>query len=246
VPNALAKNVTVTAATVGGTVAVSVDNGSSDPDDATNTLTITQTPPGPYPVGTTNVILTVTDPKGATAQTTATVTVLNPDFFTLTPTIASVTVTAGATATDHITVTPTPATGNTLTFSCSGLPALTACSVTPPTVPPGTTPTDVVISITTTAAVTKLERPHTYYAMWLPFTSIGLIGIVLMGVRKRNPKSAVVLGVLASMAMVLTLTSCGGSHHTSPGTPPGTYTITVTATSSTNTTKTATFTLVVQ
>jgi subtilisin family serine protease len=167
-------------------------------------------------------------------------------FFTLTPTIASVTVTAGATATDHITVTPTPATGNTLTFSCSGLPALTACTFTPPTVPPGTTPTDVMISITTTKAIAKLERPRTYYAMWLPFTSIGLIGIVLMGVRKPNRKSVAVLVSLALMAMLLTLTSCGGSsHQTSPGTPPGTSTITVTATSA-GATKTATFTLVVQ
>jgi Subtilase family len=246
VPNAVVHNVTVTAATVGGTAPASINNGSNDPDDATNTLTITQTPPGPYPVGTTTVTLTVTDPKGASAQATATVTVVNPDFFTLAATIPSVTVTAGSTATDHITVTPTPATGNTLTFSCSGLPALTACSFTPPTVPPGTAPTDVVISITTTKAITKLEGPRTYYAMWLPFTGIGLMGIVLMGARKRNRKAAAGLGSLVLMAMLLTLTSCGSSKPTPmPGTPPGTSTITVTATSTAQT-KSATFTLVVQ
>ncbi len=76
-PIALAKNATVTAATTGGTAAVNVDNGSSDPDPG-DTITETQTPPSPYPVGTTSVLLTVVDSKGATAQATATVTVLNP------------------------------------------------------------------------------------------------------------------------------------------------------------------------
>ena len=52
----------------------SIDNGSSDPDG--DPLTITQSPAGPYPVGVTTVLLTVTDPKGAASQATATVTVL--------------------------------------------------------------------------------------------------------------------------------------------------------------------------
>jgi uncharacterized repeat protein (TIGR01451 family) len=76
-PIALAHDVTVTAATPGGTVAVSIDNGSSDPDPG-DTITKTQTPPGPYSIGTTSVLLTVVDSKGATAQATANVTVLNP------------------------------------------------------------------------------------------------------------------------------------------------------------------------
>jgi hypothetical protein len=91
-PTAVAQNVTVTAATVGGTAAANINNGSSDPD-AGDTITLTQTPPGPYPVGVTSVILTVTDSKGAKAQATANVTVLNP------PTISSLsptTVAAGS------------------------------------------------------------------------------------------------------------------------------------------------------
>ncbi|PYR61108.1 MAG: hypothetical protein DMF91_10595 [Acidobacteria bacterium] len=71
-PVAIARNVIVRA-TPGGTAPASIDNGSFDPDG--DPLTITQTPPGPYPVGTTSVILTVTDTKGAASQATGFVTV---------------------------------------------------------------------------------------------------------------------------------------------------------------------------
>lgn len=76
VPVAIAHDVTVVAPTVGGTAPANVDNGSFDPDG--DPLTITQIPPGPYPVGHTNVLLTVVDPAGATSQASARVTVLNP------------------------------------------------------------------------------------------------------------------------------------------------------------------------
>jgi uncharacterized repeat protein (TIGR01451 family) len=77
VPVVQVHDVTVTAATIGGTANASIDNGSFDPDSG-DTITKTQTPPGPYPLGVTNVMLTVVDSKGATAQGTANVTVQNP------------------------------------------------------------------------------------------------------------------------------------------------------------------------
>src|SRR5262249_39544294 len=76
VPVALAHNVTVAPSTPGGTATANIDNGSFDPDG--DPITITQSPAGPYPVGTTNVLLTVVDPKGATSQVSATVTVMSP------------------------------------------------------------------------------------------------------------------------------------------------------------------------
>lgn len=74
-PVAIAQNVTVSA---GGdcTAAASIDNGSSDPD-AGDSITLTQTPAGPYAIGLTNVTLTVTDSHGVSSTATATVTVVD-------------------------------------------------------------------------------------------------------------------------------------------------------------------------
>ncbi len=52
-----------------------INNGSFDPDGTL--ASITQTPPGPYGLGATNVVLTVTDDLGATASCSATVTVVD-------------------------------------------------------------------------------------------------------------------------------------------------------------------------
>lgn len=54
----------------------SVDNGSFDPDG--DPITLTQLPPGPYPIGSNMVILTVTDSKGTSSQCLGAVTVRDP------------------------------------------------------------------------------------------------------------------------------------------------------------------------
>jgi hypothetical protein len=71
-PIAVCRNVTVPA---GSNCAAEADinNGSSDPEGGP--ITVTQSPAGPYPLGTTTVTLTVTDNKGAQSQCTGTVTV---------------------------------------------------------------------------------------------------------------------------------------------------------------------------
>ncbi len=74
-PVAMCQNVIVLAST-NCTVDASINNGSFDPDG--DILTITQSPPGPYPIGDTLVTMTVTDSKGASSQCAATVTVNNP------------------------------------------------------------------------------------------------------------------------------------------------------------------------
>lgn len=72
-PVALCRNVTVSAGP-SCSAAASVDNGSFDPD-AGDTITLAQSPAGPYALGTTSVTLTVTDNQGDASSCTATVTV---------------------------------------------------------------------------------------------------------------------------------------------------------------------------
>jgi hypothetical protein len=74
-PVAQSQNVTV-AAGAACTANASIDNGSYDPDSG-DTITVTQSPAGPYPLGTTNVTLTVTDSNGASSSAQATVTVVD-------------------------------------------------------------------------------------------------------------------------------------------------------------------------
>jgi N-acetylneuraminic acid mutarotase len=73
-PQAVCQNVTVSAGP-NCAASASIDNGSFDPDG--DAITITQDPPGPYPLGNTLVTLTVTDSNGASSQCTATVTVID-------------------------------------------------------------------------------------------------------------------------------------------------------------------------
>lgn len=51
------------------------DNGSFDPDG--DAITLTVVPTGPYPVGTTSVVLTATDSRGASASDVANITVVD-------------------------------------------------------------------------------------------------------------------------------------------------------------------------
>lgn len=72
-PVAQCDDVTVSADSGSCTANASIDDGSYDPDG--DTLTFSQDPPGPYPLGDTEVTLTVTDPLGESSSCTATVTV---------------------------------------------------------------------------------------------------------------------------------------------------------------------------
>jgi hypothetical protein len=119
-PVALCQNVTV--ATDPGVCTranASVDNGSFDPDTPLfgDTITLDQQPPGPYPLGATNVTLTVTDNLNKSGVCTATVTVFDAEKPAINcsadqviectgPSGANATV--GATATDNCALTGSP------------------------------------------------------------------------------------------------------------------------------------------
>ena len=74
-PEALCQDVTVDADAGLCTADASIDAGSSDPDG--DPITLTQDPPGPYPVGDTLVTLTVEDEEAASATCQGTVTVVD-------------------------------------------------------------------------------------------------------------------------------------------------------------------------
>jgi hypothetical protein len=124
VPVAKARDVVVFSDATCGAGA-SVDDGSSDADG--DALTITQTPAGPYAMGTTAVLLTVVDPDGATSQASATVTVVDgappaiscpaPITVSTSPGACSAPVTFTTTASDSCSpvasITSSPASGST-------------------------------------------------------------------------------------------------------------------------------------
>jgi hypothetical protein len=167
------------------------------------------------------------------------------DDFTIAATLPSVTVTTGQAATEHITITPNPATLTALTLACSGLPSKATCAFAPIQVPAGSTLTDVLVTISTASAATSsLERPRMPFAGWLGFISAGLLGMVVVGVSKKNRKRTRMLHAMAMMVL-LTVSGCGThTQQTIPGTPPGTSTVIVTG-STTGATHSTTFTLIV-
>jgi hypothetical protein len=164
------------------------------------------------------------------------------DDFTIAATLHSIIVTAGQPATEHITITPNPATLTTLVLTCAGLPARARCTFAPNPVPPGSTTTNVVMTITTTAMTSALQRLPRFYAHWLGLTSMGSISVVVIGVRRRSRKKALILGAFSLMVLLLAI-GCGALQQT-PGTPSGATTVTVTG-ATTSFTHSTTFTLTV-
>jgi hypothetical protein len=250
VPVAVVHNVTVVAATVGGTANASINNGSFDPDG--DTITLTQSPAGPYPGGTTNVMLTVVDTKGATAQASATVTVINTPDFTLPPMLnpTSQMVNAGQSANYTLAVGQILGFSSSVSFTCSLPAAATTCMANPASQTPGNS-----VTITATTTVRTLLPPPIGRRLPRYFLPVLLLAMALLfarllhlaGSRRRRLAVALPFGVLI-LLVVYQAAGCGGGSSTPVvihgGTQPGTYTITVTGTSGASS-HTSTGTLVV-
>jgi hypothetical protein len=196
---------------------------------------------------------TVTASQGGDADYNAATAVprtfaINPgDDFAVAPTLPPVTVMAGQPVIVHITITPVPATITALHFTCSGLPAKASCMFSPNPVPPGSALTDVVATITTTASTASaLQRPPVGYATWMGFTGVGLIGLVLVGVRgkSRTTRKRLLLVVFSFMVLLMTM-GCGALQVTpgTAGTPSGTFTVTMTGSNASFTSTTFTLTV---
>jgi hypothetical protein len=201
---------------------------------ASCTVSVTFTP---ATTGTRNGSLAINDNATGSPQV-ATLTGSGVDFG-LSASPSSVTVKAGVTAVYGLTVSPIGgAFDGAVQLSCSGLPALTSCSLTPASISPGGNPAAVSLSISTTASVAlavpiPLSQRRPVYAFWFDLPGFGLFGMILGGSfsRLKKPRLMILLVIAASAAM----SGCaGGTGITTPprsGTTPGTYTITTTGTS---------------
>jgi hypothetical protein len=234
-PVANAQNVTVVAANTGGTANANVDNGSFDPGGAP--VTMSQIPPGPYPVGNNNVILTVVDTEGATAQANATVTVNSPGF-NIALSLPSIVIRRGDSATQQITFTPNPGIGAPVTFSCSALPLGSTCEFSPSSLPAGSPATNLTMTVSA-SSFSAITRFRVFYGTWMPFAGMGLIGMIVSAAPKKRRKTSVLLTLFVLGALVL-FAGCAGGNGTVGPLP-----VTVSATSG-NVTQTATFNLTVQ
>ena len=147
----------------------------------------------------------------------------------------STTITAGETAKFAVLASPTNEFAGPISFSCSGAPVLSTCSVTPTEVvitekPPQ--PVQVEVSVSTTRAIGASASPLVAGSAtgWLAFPMALLAALVGVGAARYRRKLAC---LFALVALVLFFGSCGGGSQVQhqPGTPAGTYTIVVSATS---------------
>jgi uncharacterized repeat protein (TIGR01451 family) len=192
-----------------------------------------------------------------TTNDTGTSTVTLGPPIVITPQNASLTITAGSSGTYTLKVDAPDPTLGIITFSCSGLPALTTCAFSPATIDPslGVSPTTVTMTVKTTAAqVAGMTQPPSVggdgagrqaplYASLL-FPVLGLVGLGTMGRKNKKARIQLTLCLVLMLALVAMI-GCGSGRHNIPGTPAGASTITVTATS-TGFTATGTVSLTVQ
>jgi hypothetical protein len=146
---------------------------------------------------------------------------------------ARLAVTAGASASATVSATPENGFSQTVTLACaSGLPPMSTCQFSAPSVTPGATST---LTITTAGPTAALVRHGSgMYAIWLliPAIVLGSVGSVAPNRRKLLSWCVVFLVLGLSLGQV----ACGGGQSAAGqsgtgGTPAGSYNITITGTS---------------
>jgi subtilase family serine protease len=242
---------TVTPSSATGTVSFFNNGSATALGSATLTAGTATFSTTALPAGTNSIVATYTGIDASSTSSAVTVTETLP--FSLSPTAATVSVVAGQPGANTINVTIAPGSGFTssLSYTCTGLPALSSCTFSPNP----TALTTVSLTLTTTAATAQARPPFgrrsgIFCAMLLP----GFLGILLVGgTRKPSLRGARMLSLIALLAMsTLWMGACGnssggGGSNSNPGTPAGSSTITVTGSTTTTPaiTGTTTFTLTV-
>jgi subtilase family serine protease len=203
----------------------------ANPTTATSVVASIQTPAN-LAAGALPVTITGTSGTFSAPSNVALTVAVTDQSFTLAPTAATLSVAQGSPTSTTITMTPVNGFNTALTYTCTGQPSESTCTISPST---ATTSATVTLNVTTTAPTAMLRTPfgrgsRIFYAALLP----GLFGIVFAaGSRKRSAYGMRVLGLIVVLGCsTLWLGACSNSSSgtKNPGTPTGTYTLTVSAT----------------
>jgi hypothetical protein len=157
------------------------------------------------------------------------VTVTPPPSFTITASPAKVSgsVLAGA-PTVQLTLTPLGIFTQPVTFSCSGLPAYTACLFSPASVTfSGTAPSTDTLTFVLDTGLTA--NNHTKRSLPMSTSLVSLVALALLLPLRRHRRLTTTLFAVCALALLFTLNGCGTGYRSGlSGT--GTFNVTVTAT----------------
>ncbi|HKV82745.1 MAG TPA: SBBP repeat-containing protein [Candidatus Sulfotelmatobacter sp.] len=160
--------------------------------------------------------------------------------FRITSSSNGATVKAGIAASYSVTVASVGGTfSNAVKLSCSGAPAKTTCSLSTTSVTPGSSSAAVTVTVNTTAnsaqlAMSRSGENHPFYALWMSLPGFGLVGLTVIGTKRRAKTLAALITLFLLLGALLFMSACAGGTGIAPqhqGTIPGTYTITISGTS---------------
>lgn len=248
----------------GGNTAVTNSTGIA----TSGTFTANGTSGGPYnvfaslpEVGSPEFRAATVHPEGFSTQVTFSL--KNVDY-SVAPTTTTQTVAPGATA--NYSLTFTAIVGNSVnptTFSCTGLPSLSACTFNPTSLPANSPTTPFTLAISTTAPGTAtnvgpankfvgpFKRPVVLTLFAMLALMLGLFALPKRRFARLRVSAVSVFGFAALLLLTSYISGCGSTGsgfplaNNNPGTPAGTYTVTIVGTSGA-VQRTTTVTLVVQ
>lgn len=159
----------------------------------------------------------------AAASAPLVVTAVSP--FNLAATVSSQTIAAGQSATFNVTLNGVGGFSGTVNFNCTGAPNGSTCAVSPTSANLSSTTASVPLTVTVSnTANARLERGP---FRTLPFVFAGLLGVVVLGL-KRNPRNRLLILTTLLLVLVAGVSSCGGNKTPAP---PTNATLTITGTS---------------
>ncbi len=160
--------------------------------------------------------------------------------FSLIAASPSQTVTPGQTANYSLTVTPINNFNQTVSFTCSGAPSGSTCTVTPSSLTlDGSNSATASVAVVTAASamgVIEPERagfPKSMFATWVTMTGMfGLSGFLFIGGTRRGSRSRPFhrCALLGALCLSATIWGCGSGNNGGSGTSTGSYQLTVTGT----------------